>query len=223
MAFVPSFDPKTGRFKTLVRLSFFKGFEKTASFENGALKYRTNGLIYKDSDEGKAQIKVINQGIRHFMESPAGWAGKDPAKFKEVLGDGPKGRWPVFDGDKYVNDDGDVREGYAGTRYLKLTNDKKIKYRDRRGNDVDEDEREELFQSGHWSIAYWHLFGIKDQKKGGNGMFATCDALQFYKRDEVFAGGGIDDDEIGDYGDDEDDLEDKPKSKKAPSIDDDDI
>lgn len=206
MAFKPSFDPKTGRIKTLVRLSFFKGFIKTASFENGALKYRTNGLIYKNTDEGKANIKVVNEGIKHFMGSASGWPGKDPLKFKEALGDGPKGRWPLFDGDKYVNDDGDVREGYVDTRYLKLTNDKKIKYRDRRGNEIDDEEvRDELFQSGHWAIAYWHLFGIKDQKKGGNGMFATCDALQFFKRDEVFAGGGISDDEIDDYGDDEDD------------------
>ena len=206
MSFKPSFDPKTGRIKTLVRLSFFRGFEKTASFENGSLKYRTNGLIYKNTEEGKAQVKVINEGIKHFMGSPAGWPGKDPLKFKEALSDGPKGRWPLFDGDKYVNDDGDVRDGYADTRYLKLTNDKKIKFRDRRGREIDDMEvLEELFQSGCWAIAYWHLFGIKDQKKGGNGMFATCDALQFWKRDEVFAGGGISDDEIEDYGDDEDD------------------
>src|SRR4051812_373174 len=61
MAFKPTFNPATGRFTTLVRLSFFKGFEKTASFENGSLKYRTNGLIYKEKEEGKAQIKVINE------------------------------------------------------------------------------------------------------------------------------------------------------------------
>lgn len=206
MSFKPSFDPKKGLAKTLIRLSFFKGFEKTASFDGGALKYRTNGLLYKDTPEGQANIKVVNQAIVHFINSQAGWPGKDPAKFKELLGDGPKGRWPLFDGDKYLNDDGDVREGYAGTRYLKLTNDKKIKFRDRRGREIDDfEEMEDLFQSGHWAIAYWHLFGIKDQKKGGNGMFVTCDGLQFWKRDEVFAGGGIDDDEFENYEEDEDD------------------
>ena len=223
MSFKPSFDPKTGRIKTLVRLSFFKGFEKTASFEGGALKFRTNGLIYKDSDEGKAQIKVINEGIKHFMGTAAGWPGKEPAKFKELLEDGPKGRWPLFDGDKYRDDEGEIRNGYEGTRYLKLTNDKKIKFRDRRGNEIEDREvLEELFQSGHHAIAYWHLFGIKDQKKGGNGMFATCDALQFWKRDEVFAGGGISDDEIEDYGDDEDDdLAGAPQSSDDDDDDDD--
>ena len=207
MSFKPSFNPTKGRAKTLIRLSFFKGFEKTASFESGALKYRTNGLMYKDTPEGKASIKVTNEAIVHFMNSQAGWPGKDPAKFKEALNDGPKGRWPLFDGDKYVNDDGDVRDGYAGTKYLKLTNDKKIKYRDRRGNEIDDQEElEDLFQSGHWAIAYWHLFGIKDQKKGGNGMFVTCDGLQFWKRDEVFAGGGMSDDDFDSYDEDEDDL-----------------
>lgn len=221
MAFKPSFDPATGRFKVLVRLSFCKIFEKTASFEGGALKFRTNGLLYKDSEVGKENIKVINQAIKHMIEKE--WPGKDPAKFKEALGDGPKGRWPLFDGDKYVNEDGDVREGYEGTRYLKLTNDKKIKVRDRRGEEPEDDEKEDLFQSGHWAIAIGHLFPVKDQKKGGSGMFATCDGLQFFKRDEVFAGGGIDDDEFDNFGDEDDDLDEKPSKKKAADLDDDDI
>lgn len=216
MSFQPSFNPTKGRFKTLVRLSYFKGFVKTASFEAGALKYRTNGLIYKNTDEGKANIRSINEGIKHFMSTE--FPGKDPVKFKEALGDGPKGRWPLFDGDKNVDDDGDVKAQFSNTRYLKLTNDKKIKYRDRRGNEIEDEEvRDDLFQSGHWAIAYWHLFGIKDIKKGGNGMFATCDALQFFKRDEVFAGGGISDDEIEDYG--EDDLDGGSSSGDSDDLD----
>lgn len=203
MAFKPSFNPQTGLIKVLVRLSFCKVFEKTASFENGALKYRTNGLIMKNTDEGKAQIKVINEAIKHLAAKE--WPGKELANLKEQMGDGPKGRWPVFDGDKYLTDDGEKRDGYADARYLKLSNDRKVKVRDRRGNDVDDDEKFNLFQSGHWAIAYFHLYAIKDKAKGGNGIFTTLDALQFYKRDETFSGGGISDDEIEDYGDDEDD------------------
>ena len=207
MAFQPSFNPETGRFKILVRLSYFKGFEKTASTDGGALKYRTNGLIDKNTEEGKASIKALNQAIKAMVN--ATWPGKDLAKFKEVLGDGPKGRWPLFDGDKYLTQDGDIRNGYEGQRYVKLTNDKKIKYKDRRGNEIDdEDKLRDLFQSGHWAVGYGHLFPVKDEKKGGNGMFVTCDALQFFKRDALFEGGGIDDSEIDDLGDDgdEDDL-----------------
>ena len=203
MAFKPSFNPQTGILKVLGRLSFCKIFEKTASTEGGKLLYRTNALFPKETPEGKEQIKVINEAIKHMISK--NWQGKDPAKFKEVLGDGPKGRWPLFDGDKYLNNDGDVREGYAGMRYMKLTNDRKVKVRDRRGNDVDDDEKHDLFQSGHWGIIYTHLYGVKDKSKGGDGMFSTLDAVQFFKRDETFSGGGISDDEIDDYGDDEED------------------
>lgn len=204
MAFKPSFNPETGRIKVLGRLSFCKVFEKTASTEGGKLLYRTNALFPKETPEGKEQIKVINEAIRHLISKE--WPGKDPAKFKEVLEDGPKGRWPLFDGDKYRDSEGEVRGGYEGQRYMKLTNDRKIKVRDRRGNDVDDDEKEDLFQSGNWAIIYTHLYGVKDQKRGGNGMFSTLDALQFFKRDEPFSGGSISDDEIDDYGDDDDDL-----------------
>ncbi|WP_150526494.1 ssDNA-binding protein [Roseibium sediminis] len=201
MAFKPSFDPKTGRVKVLVRLSYFNGFRKSASVEGGSLKYRTNGLLYKDSPDGKASIKVVQQAIRHIISE--NWPGKDEVKFFKAL----KDRSGFFDGDNYTNEDGDVREHYEGTRYLKLTNDKKPKYRDRRGDEVDEEELEELFVSGYWAVAYFHFYPVKDKAKGGNGIFATLDALQFYKKDEQFAGGGIDDDEIEDLGDDEDDFD----------------
>lgn len=202
MAFKPSYNKENGRFKILVRLSYFRGFEKTTSFENGALKYRTNGLISKKTPDGEASKKVVNEAIVDLIKKT--WSDKDPKKMKEALGDHPKGRWPLFDGDKYVTDDGEVREGYKDQHFLKLTNDKKIKYKNRRGEDIDREEAEDLFRSGYWAVAYGHLFPVKEKDKGGNGIFVTCDALQFYKRDEEFAGGGIDDDEIDDLGDDED-------------------
>ncbi|TIW05630.1 MAG: DUF2815 family protein [Mesorhizobium sp.] len=223
MAFKPSFNKEKGTIKVLVRLSYCRVFEKTASTEGGALKYRTNGLIDKNTEEGKASIAVINEAIKHIIATE--WKGKDPAKFKEALGgDGPKSRWPLFDGDKYFNDEGEVREGYAGKRYVKLTNDRKIKLKKRSGEDYDDiDDARDVFVSGHWAVAYFHLYPVKDQKKGGNGIFTTADALQFYKRDEQFSGSGIDDDEIENLGDDDDDDFDAPKGggkSKAGSIDD---
>lgn len=208
MAFKPTFDPETGRFKILVRLSFCKVFEKTASFEGGKLKYRTNGLLYKESAEGQANIKVVNQAIAALVKKEWPTRADDLKKFRDLLGDGPKGRWPLHDGDGYLDGEGDVREGYQGVRYLKLTNDRMVKIRDRRGNDVEDEDKFEMFQSGHWAVAHAHLFPIKTKDKGGNGIFTTLNALQFFKTDEVFAGGGIPDDEIDDYGDDESDGDD---------------
>ncbi len=207
MAFKPSYNPKNGRFKVLVRLSYFKGFEKTKSFDSGALKYRSNGLISKKTPEGEASKKVVNEAIVDLIKKT--WPGKDPKKMKEALGDQSKGgRWPLYDGDKYVTEDGEVREGYEGQLFLKLTNDKKPKFKNRRGEDIDQEEAEDLFRSGFWAVAYAHLYPVKDKDKGGNGIFVTVDAFQYYKKDEEFAGGGIDDDEIDDLGEDEDDLSD---------------
>ncbi len=200
MAFKSSFDPKTGRIKVLVRLSYCKVFEKTPSVQGGKPLYRTNGLIDKSSEEGKSAIIAVNQAIKAMVEKE--WPGKDLKGFVKAL----KDRAPLFDGDEYTTEDGDVRDGYKNQRFLKLTSDRKIKLRSRRGEELDEDEAKELFVSGFWAIAYAHLYPIKDKAKGGNGIFTTVDGLQFYKRDEQFAGSSMDDDEFDDMGDGEDDL-----------------
>ncbi len=201
MAFKSSFDPKTGRIKFLVRLSYCKIFEKTASVQGGKLAYRTNGLIDKSSEEGKLSIVAVNEAIKAMVEKE--WPGKELKGFVKAL----KDRAPLFDGDEYVTEDGEVRDGYKNQRFVKLVSDRKIKLRSRNGQELDEDEAKELFVSGHWAIAYGHLYAIKDKAKGGNGIFMTVDGLQFYKRDEQFAGGGMDDDEFDDLGDEDgDDL-----------------
>lgn len=225
MAFKPSYNPETGRFIILVRLSYFKGFEKTKSVRTGEgkLKYRTNGLFYKDTPEGRSTKKVLDRAVADIVEKM--WPGKNPEKFIPTF---DSKRLPYFDGDEYLTDDGEVREHYDGTYYIKLTNDKKPKYKKRDGSDLeDEDEGYELFVSGHWAVAYGHFFGIKDADKGGKGIFCTLDCLQFYKRDEQFQGGGIDDEEIQNFGDDDDDedAEERPAKRSAAkkrSIDDDD-
>jgi Protein of unknown function (DUF2815) len=220
MAFKPSFDPEKGLIKAMVRLSYCNILRKTASVKNGSLKYRTNGLIYKNTPEGKATKAVLDKAVAKLVEDK--WPGKNPEKF---LASFDSKRVPIFDGDKNLNDDGDVKEHFEDTWYVKLTNDKKPKLKARNGQDAEEEEKDEMFVSGYWAIAYFHLYAVKDEDKGGKGIFITLDALQYFKKDEQFSGGGIDDDEIEDYGD-EDDGDDAPassKSKKSSSINDDEI
>lgn len=223
MAFKPTFNPETGRVKVMVRLSYCSVTKKTKSVnqEGAKLKHRTNGLIYKNTKDGKLAKSVIDDAVEHLMESF--WPGKNHEKMLNAFDDK---RLPIFDGDEYTNSDGDIRDHYEDTWYLKLTNDKLPKFKDRRGETLSVEEAEDLFVSGFWAVAYLHFYGVKDADKGGNGIFATLDALQFFKRDTEFTGGGIDDDEIDDLGDDDDDgddLNDKPAKKKRPSIDDDEI
>lgn len=220
----PTFNADKGRVIVPVRLSYFKGFKKTASVEGGGLKYRMNGLIDPDTPIGEKTIAVINKARKHLIN--ATWAGKDFDKFIKGLGD----RGGLFDGNDNTNDDGDIREHYEDMKYLSLNSDKMPRYLNRRGEEIDDtEEREALFVSGYHALVYFHFYPIKDKAKGGNGIFANVDAVQFLAKDEEFTGGGMDDDEIINLGDDDDDddMDSSSKSKgkgksKRPSIDDDD-
>jgi len=221
MSFTPSFNKENGRCIVLGRLSYFKGFKKTASVEGGSLKYRMNALFDPDTKEGRASIAVIEKARKHLVTTT--WPGKDYEKFVKAL----KDRAGFFDGNNNTDEDGDVREHFEDMMYLSLSSDKFPKYLRRNGEPFEkeeDEEREEAFRSGYHALLYFHFFPIKDAKKGGNGIFCNVDAVQFYKKDEEFAGGGIGDDEIVALDDEDDDMEDKPKSKKGkrPSVDDDD-
>ncbi|SON54248.1 hypothetical protein HDIA_0707 [Hartmannibacter diazotrophicus] len=220
MGFKPSFNPDTGTVKCLVRLSYCKILKKTPSTAGGKLMYRTNGLIMKKTKEGRQNKAVVDEAVDAIISER--WPGKDPERLLKAF---DSKRLPIFDGDDNLTPDGDVREHYEDTWYLKLNSDKKVKLRNRKGEEIDADEAEELFVSGFWAIAYFHFYAITDKDKGGNGIFATIDGIQYYKRDEEFTGGGIDDSEFEDYGDEDeedDDLDRKPARRRtASSIDDD--
>lgn len=209
MGFKPSFNPDTGRIKVQVRLSYFNGFKKTKSSEKSRELFRTNGLIDQKSDEGKASEKVIKKALKHCFEQA--WAGKD---FDKMWGGFDWDKKGLLDGNKYTTDDGDIRDHYEDQWFLKLTTDKKPKFYRRNGevldlsDDDDRAEAEDLFQSGHHAIAYFHVYAQKDKEKGGPAIFASWDGLQFFKRDEKFGGGGMDDDEVEKLEDDEDEDDD---------------
>lgn len=228
MAFKPSFDETKKSFKIHGRLSYWKGDVKSASVEGGPLKYRTNLLMNKNDPLGKASIKVVEKALKACIEGA--WPGKDWQKFYNHLGDhsGANGdRSGLHDGDKRTNEDGEVRAGYEDCMFLKLSSDKRPKYLNRRGEQLDADEIDDLLRSGYQVIIYGNFYPIKDKAKGGNGIFAGLNAIQFFKRDEEFSG-GFDPEEADDLGEDEDDGMDdedeapKPKSKKRPADEDDD-
>jgi hypothetical protein len=216
-----SYNPETGLIKALVRLSYCRIFERTKSSEEGKEKYRTVGLIPKNTEEGKIQMAAINAGIKDLISKTKEWNNMSPVRLRDMMGVGAKGRWVVFDGDMYYDSSGNVRDGYEGQYYLRLTNDRPIKVRGRNGQELHEEEKHDLFQSGHWAIALFRIYAVTDQKRGGNGLFSTLDALQFYKRDTVFGGGGVSDDEFDDLGDEEDGG--TTSSKKTPAAVEDDL
>lgn len=200
-----------GKFKIRARLSYEHLWKATASVENGPKKYRANFLIDPSTSQGKKDIAQVENAIDEVKE--AVWPGKNP-KFKDD-------RYAFLDGDEMVDANGDVRDGYEGMMFVKAANDKRPKLRDRDGQ-TDLTEEDEKIYSGAHVILYGRFYGIKDQAKGGNGIFCSIDAVQFVKHGEKFGGGGINDDEFEQLPDDEDDDEDRPAKKKRRTIDDDD-
>jgi hypothetical protein len=204
------------------RLSYFTAFKKTASTTGGKLMHRTNVLLDPSTPEGAASVKALEAAIKKVKAET--WPGKDP-KFPD-----PK-RFPLLDGNDYTTEDGEVRDGYADVKYIGLRSERKPKFRDRDGQTEVTDE-DGILYSGCYAIVYGHLYGVKGADKGGNGIFATLDAVQFYKKGEPFGGGGIADDEFAtDLGDEEEDDEtptpkktsSKPAAKKRTIDDDDEI
>lgn len=226
----PSFDIKTKRVKVLGRLSYCKANERTKSNETSRALYRSNLLIYKDGRmDGEKNLAVAREARMDAMKNFPKWKGYNDDKLKKLLQGMDEDRRGILDGNKYTDEEGEVREHYDGVWFLKLTSDRKPKLLDRSGAPLDEDEIEDYIKSGHYAVAYYHYYCVTGQDKGGNGVFTTLDALQFFKKDETFSSGDIDDDEIDDLGEDEDadgddDMDDKKSTKKksAPDPEDDD-
>lgn len=203
-------NSEIGKFKVRGRLSFEHLFVASASVKDGPKKYRTNVLIDPSTKEGKKDIALIENAMDEVKEEI--WPGKNP-KFKAD-------RVFFMDGEDMVDADGEIRDGYDGMKFIKLSNDKRPKLRDRDGQ-TDLTQDDDKIYSGANVIVYGRVYGIKDPDKGGNGLFASVDAVQFVKHGEKFGGGGISDDEIENLGDDEDDGDERP-AKRKPSRDDDD-
>lgn len=229
--FKPSITPK-GIAKVLVRLSYCNPFTKTKSSDTSRALYRSNGLIYKDDKmDGDENLKVLREARLETMRNYTPWKGKNDETLTKLLKGMDADRRGILNGDEYTDDQGDVREHYEGVWYVKATSDRKPKLKNRRGDELDEEEAEDLIRSGYWAVMYLHFYCVSNKDKGGNGVFATLDALQFFKKDEAFSAAGIDDEDIDDLGDgddeEEDDMEDKPKGKsdssksKKPADDDD--
>jgi hypothetical protein len=227
--FTPSVTEK-GIVKVLVRTSYFRGTEKTQSNKTSRALYRSNALIYKDGRmAGAENLEVLREARLDAMRKFPKWKGKSDEALTKLLKGMDADRRGILNGDDYTDEEGEVREHYEGTWFLKATSDRKPKYKTKSGVDIDWEDVPEKIKSGYWVILYGHFYCVANEDKGGNGVFFTLDAMQFFKKDEEFSGAGIDDDEIENLGDDDeeedDDMEDKPKAKKPagkrPSLDDD--
>ena len=182
------------------RLSFDDLYTPTASVEGGKLKYRCNIIIDPKTDAGKADIKKIENLIRiveleKFKKHPAVYKSADRQCF--------------VDGDSCVNQKtSEVYDGYEGMKILKASNDKRPSVVNRDMTPLVEDDN--VTYAGCYCNFFVRIYAVAGADKGGNGIFASLEAVQFAKKGEPFGGAPVDPNSVfkklggGDEGEDGD-------------------
>lgn len=164
------------------RLSFDDLYEPTASVEGGRLKYRCNIIIDPTTDTGKRNIKKIENLIKQveldkFKKSPATYKTDDRKCF--------------VDGDSCVNQKtGEVYDGYAGMAILKAANDKRVAVVNRDLTPLVAEDG--VTYAGCYCNFFVRIYGVTGADKGGNGLFASLETVQFVKDGEPFGGAPVD-------------------------------
>lgn len=164
------------------RLSFDDLYEPTASVEGGRLKYRCNIIIDPTTDTGKRNIKKIENLIRQveldkFKKSPATYKTDDRKCF--------------VDGDSCVNQKtNEVYDGYAGMMILKAANDKRVAVVNRDLTPLVAEDG--VTYAGCYCNFFIRIYGVTGADKGGNGLFASLETVQFVKDGEPFGGAPVD-------------------------------
>lgn len=164
------------------RLSFDDLYEPTASVEGGRLKYRCNIIIDPTTDTGKRNIKKIENLIKQveldkFKKSPATYKTDDRKCF--------------VDGDSCVNQKtGEVYDGYAGMAILKAANDKRVAVVNRDLTPLVAEDG--VTYAGCYCNFFIRIYGVTGADKGGNGLFASLETVQFVKDGEPFGGAPVD-------------------------------
>lgn len=196
-----------------VRLAFEHIWEAQASVEGGKKKFSGNFLMDPETSSGKKNIKACQAAVDAVMEEE--WGTTD-VKIKE-------GRLSFVDGDDCVNESGDVYSGFEGMKVVKANNARRVAVFDRDGETPLTEEDNKIY-SGAIVNAIVRFYTVKGKAKGGNGVFASLEGVQFVKDGERFGGGSsVTAGTFSDLGDDEDeeDEDDLPKSKKSKRVDDD--
>jgi len=180
---------------TNVRLSFPHLFEPSASVKDGPLKYRANFLIDPATPDGKASIAAMQKAIKHAEMDK--WK-KSPQVYK---GD----RCCLQDGNTKMNNaSGDIYDGYEGMMVVNASTDNRPVVVNRSRVPVSKEDN--LFYAGCYVNAVVRLYTVDGADKGGKGLFAGLQAVQFSGPGEAFGAGQVNPDEV--FDDLEDDASD---------------
>ena len=187
---------------TNARLSFPTLWQKKKSSEDAKPKYSCTLLIDPETDSGKDNIAHIEKELKALAKRTWNEKGEKVLKALDVK------RRPLVDGEACTNQEGDVYQGYEGMMAFKCGNPKEFKRLDRDKSPLTEETADELnrLYAGCYVDAVVNIYSITDQKKGGNGIFASIEVLRHRRSGEPFGAAPVEEDDyLDDLADDEDD------------------
>ncbi|QPZ53269.1 putative DNA replication protein [Achromobacter phage vB_AchrS_AchV4] len=182
-----------------VRLLFPKIWTPEALEEGQKKKYGAMFGLDPDTPHGKANLKLVKSKIEELKLET--WKDKaDKIKIKDD-------RLCLVDGNDMTNQEsGEVYDGCADMMIVSAKNEKQFPRVDRNRNPVT--EADDVLYPGCYVNAVVRLYVVTDQKKGGNGIFASLEAIQYFAKGDRFGGKPVDADDVFDELGDEDDEDD---------------
>lgn len=187
---------KVGQVKLIdVRGSFLRVFEPSKSTEEGRETYKANFLIDPSTPSGKKNKKACEDMLAEIRRLT--WKDKaDKIKIKED-------RICFREGDTFVGaESGEIYDGYEGMFVVVSANQSRPTVIGRNREQLV--EKDGVIYSGCYLNAIVRFYAVTDQAKGGNGIFASLEGVQFVRKGEAFGNAPISADEFDDLGDDED-------------------
>lgn len=180
----------------MVRLGFPQLFEAKASVEGSAEKFSLQPIMDPSTAQGKANIAALEVAFKAAAKKL--WAEKADKIVKTLDAD----RKGLKDGDTNTNKDGDTWAGFADMMYITASNRKRPQVLNRDKTPIT--EKDNVIYGGCWADVVVSVWATKDNKLGGNGMFATLELVRFRKDGEPFGAASLDADTyLDDLDDDE--------------------
>ena len=164
-----------------VRMSFPKLFKKEAATAEGTPKFGGAFLIDPGTSDGKMNIKKCKAALKEVMVDK--WKKEVTLK---------QGRCMAFmDGDGCISDStGEVYGGYEGMMVVNAKNGKRFPVIDRDKTPLTEED--DKIYGGCYVNAVVRFYAVDDKEKGGKGIFASLEAVQFKADGEAFGAAPID-------------------------------
>jgi len=175
----PQQQQQENRFRVLlrhVRISYPALVEPTSFEEGQTKKYKAAFIWGLEEEFGQENMQAITQAVNLLKHEF--WQGQ-PVYIVDQ-------RKCLRDGNTMLDQRGQLRPEMAGKWVLSAKSAQRPNCFDRNRNLLEPQDIPRVIYAGSRVDAFVTFYGIKDPKRGGNGLFAALDAVRFRKDDDPF-------------------------------------